>query len=70
MATEIYNKLSALYLAELDRLETQLNDIEIILHQTNYDSAVVVEFATRKAKLEHFKSFMKDSLDYLKRFDR
>ena len=70
MASEIYTKLSILYLAELDRLESQLRDIENILHQTNYDSSIVVEYATRKAKVEYFQKFMKDSLDYLRRFDR
>ena len=70
MKDNIYEKLSVLYLAELDRLESQLNDIEIILIQTNYDSSIVVEYAVRKAKLDYFKKFMVDSLGYLKLFDR
>lgn len=70
MKDNIYEKLTVLYLAELDRLESQLNDIEIILTQTNYDSSIVVEYAVRKAKLDYFKKFMVDSLGYLKLFDR
>lgn len=69
MAQEIYTKLTTLYLVELGRLETELCNAENLLHKSDYNSGVMLEVISAKAKLDYFKEFMKGVLEYVKVFD-
>lgn len=69
MAYEIYTKLTTLYLAELGRLETALVNAENLMMKTEYNSGVMVEVITAKARLDYFNEFMKGVLEYVKMFD-
>lgn len=69
MAKEIYTKLTVLYLAELERLESKVNNCFNLAMTSNYDSGVMLDLATAKAKLDYFKEFFNDVLDYVKVFD-
>lgn len=70
MAQEIYTKLTTLYLAELGRLESDVVYAQNLCFTSAYDPCVVLDLATKKAKLDYFKRFMGDVLEYVKAFDR
>lgn len=70
MAYEIYTKLTTLYLAELGRLESDVVYMENLSRTSDYNACIVLDLAVKKAKLDYFKKFMGDVLEYVKTFDR
>lgn len=66
MANDIYTKLTTLYLAELDRLETEVVRSENLCMTSDYNACIVVDLATKKARLDYYKKFMGELLQYVK----
>ena len=70
MGNDIYTKLTTLYLAELSRLEDKVTYTNNLMITSGYDCSIVVEFAVCQARLDYYKKFMSDVLDYVKTFER
>lgn len=67
---DIYNKLCAVFFAEEVRLQNKVEMIEHYMHKSGFSELRMIELIRARARLDYFKSYMKDVLDYLKHFDR
>lgn len=67
---DIYNALCAVFFAEEVRLQDRISDIQYRMWQRGADTHLHIELIQAQARLDYFRGYMMDVLNFLKNFDR
>lgn len=66
---EIFNKLCEIYYNEEVRLMNRVSELERMVRYNSTDNYLLVELIQARARLEYFRIYILDVLNFLKFFD-
>lgn len=67
---DIFNALCAVFFAEEVRLQNAVSDIEYRMWQRGADVYTYIELIQAQTRLDYFRTYILDVLEFLKKFDR